>query len=171
MIVLVLGGARSGKSEVAEGLCRAPVTYLATAVVRDADMAARVARHRERRPEAWETVEAGPADVVDAVRTAAEPGTTLLLDSLTTWVAEAPDFTVDGPALCAALQGRGGTCVVVSDEVGLGVHPSTEVGRRFRDRLGELNRAVAEAADRVLLVVAGRVLVLDPPPDVVSWLR
>lgn len=168
MIVLVLGGARSGKSEVAEGLCRGPVTYLATAVVRDPDMAARVARHRDRRPGHWKTVEAGPGEVVAAVRAAAEPGSTLLLDSLTTWVAEAPDFAVDGPALCAALRARPGTSVVVSDEVGLGVHPSTAVGRRFRDRLGELNRAVADQADRVVLVVAGRLLILEPPPDVLA---
>ena len=150
---------------MAERLCRGPVTYLATAVARDPDMAARIARHRARRPEGWQTVEAAPEDVVAAVRTAGEPGATLLLDSLTTWVAEAPDFAVDAPALCAALRERRGTSVVVSDEVGLGVHPSTEVGRRFRDRLGELNRAVADEAERVLLVVAGRVLVLEPLPD------
>jgi adenosyl cobinamide kinase/adenosyl cobinamide phosphate guanylyltransferase len=163
VIVLVLGGARSGKSEVAERLCGGRVTYLATAVVRDPDMAARVARHRERRPDGWETVEAGPDQVVDAARTAGDPASTLLLDSLTTWVAEAPDFEVDGAALCRALRERQGTSVVVSDEVGLGVHPSTEVGRRFRDRLGLLNQAVADEADRVLLVVAGRVLELERP--------
>jgi adenosyl cobinamide kinase/adenosyl cobinamide phosphate guanylyltransferase len=165
VIVLVLGGARSGKSKVAERLCGGRVTYLATAVVRDPDMAARVARHRVRRPEGWQTVEAGPDEVVDAARTAGDPASTLLLDSLTTWVAEAPDFEVDGAALCRALRGRQGPAVVVSDEVGLGVHPSTEAGRRFRDRLGELNRVVADEADRVVLVVAGRILELERAPE------
>ena len=163
MIVLVLGGARSGKSEVAEGLCRGPVTYVATGVPRDDDMAARVALHRARRPPSWETVEVEPGDVVDVVARHRTPVTTLLLDSLTTWVAEAPDFAVDGAALCEALRARPSLSVVVSDEVGLGVHPSTEAGRLFRDRLGELNRLVADHADRVLLVVAGRVLSLDRP--------
>ena len=162
MITLVLGGARSGKSELAERLCRGPVTYVATAVPRDAGMAERVARHRARRPPSWETIEPGAVGVVEAVRTAGSPAGTLLVDSLTTWVAEASGFAVDGPGLCAALRERRGDCVVVSDEVGLGVHPSTEAGRRFRDCLGELNRAVAAEADRVLLVVAGRALVLEP---------
>ena len=160
MIILVLGGARSGKSAVAERLCGAgPVTYVATAVVADPDMAARVAAHRSRRPAAWTTVEAAGDDVVAAVKSAA-PGT-VLLDSLTTWLAASPRFAVDAAGLCAALAEREGDAVVVSDEVGLGVHPSTEAGRRFRDELGVLNQAVAEVAGRVLLVVAGRVLPLD----------
>ena len=160
MITLVLGGARSGKSAVAERLCEGNVTYIATAQVPadDEDLAARVAAHRSQRPVGWATVEAGPADVVAAVR-ATPPGWTVLVESLTTWVAAAPDFTVDAAGLCAALAGR--TAVIVSDEVGLGVHPSTEVGRVFRDHLGELNRQVADVADRVLLVVAGRVLPLE----------
>jgi adenosyl cobinamide kinase/adenosyl cobinamide phosphate guanylyltransferase len=125
----------------------------------DADLAARIAEHRSRRPSWWTTVEAGPGAVVGVVRDAA--GGRVLVDSLTTWVAAAPDFGVDGEGLCAALSERAGDVVVVSDEVGLGVHPSTEAGRRFRDRLGLLNQAVAEVADRVLLVVAGRVLSLE----------
>lgn len=160
MIALVLGGARSGKSSVAEGLCHGSVVYIATYVLGDddVDMAARVAAHRARRPAEWTTVEAAPADVVDAVRAA--PGeATLLLDSVTTWVA---GCDADGPGLVAALCERSGDAVVVSDEVGLGVHPSTEAGRLFRDRLGDVNRLIADAADQVLLVVAGRVLRLDP---------
>jgi len=157
VIALVLGGARSGKSAVAEGLCHGEVVYVATYVLNgdDDDMAARVAAHRERRPPGWATVEAAPGEVVTAVG-AAPAGATVLLDSLTTWVGAGPE--VDGPGLVAALSGRAGDAVVVSDEVGLGVHPSTEAGRLFRDRLGDLNRLVAGAADRVLLVVAGRVL-------------
>ena len=157
MITLVLGGSRSGKSEVAEGLCPEPVMYLATGVARDGDMAARIAAHRARRPEAWTTVEAGYTEVALLVR---QSTSNLLLDSLTTWISEAPGFVVDAVGFCQALAERQGDSVVVSDEVGLGVHPSSEAGRIFRDRLGELNRQVAGVADRVLLVVAGRTLEL-----------
>ena len=165
MITLVLGGARSGKSAVAEA-CAAraapPVTYLATGVATDEDMAGRIAAHRARRPSGWSTVEA-PRDLPGALR--ALDGT-VLLDALGTWVAGAgPDFVdddaVDG--LCRALAERPGDTVVVSDEVGLGVHPSSEVGRRFRDVLGEVNQRVAAVADEVLLVIAGRVLPLGRP--------
>jgi adenosyl cobinamide kinase/adenosyl cobinamide phosphate guanylyltransferase len=165
VIALVLGGARSGKSEVAERLCGSgAVTYVATYVptgpATDPDMAARIAAHRARRPAGWATVEAGAGEVVGAVA-GAGPGA-VLLDSLTTWVAGADGFDVDVGGLCAALAGRRGDAVVVSDEVGMGVHPSTEAGRLFRDRLGEVNQQVAAVADRVLLVVAGRTLTLDP---------
>ena len=163
MITLVLGGTRSGKSEVAETLLSAaagPVTYLATGQVTDADMAARVAAHRARRPPAWTTVEAG-RDLAGALARAAGH---VLVDSLGTWVAAHADLAPDQEGLCAALRARAagaGETVVVSEEVGLGVHAPTEVGRRFADVLGDLNRAVADEADRVLLVVAGRVLPLD----------
>ena len=83
-----------------------------------------------------------------------------LVDSLGTWVARCPDLTPDGPALCAALAGRSADIVVVSEEVGLGVHPMTEAGRRFADALGALNQSVADVADQVLLAVAGRALPL-----------
>ncbi len=163
MIVLVLGGARSGKSVVGEKAATelaggGPVTVLATAVVGDDEMAARVAAHRARRPSYWITVETGP-HLVDALRSA--PEAPVLIDALGTWVAAAPQLTVDATALCSALTARAGSTVVVSDEVGLGVHPSTEAGRRFRDALGELNTAVAAVADEVLLVVAGRALRLE----------
>ena len=158
MIALVLGGARSGKSAVAEGLCHGDVVYLATYLVdpADTDMAARVAAHKLRRPAEWTTVEAAPDELVAAVR-AAPGGATVLLDSLTTWAGWGE---VDGDGLVAALAARDGDAVVVSDEVGMGVHPSTEAGRVFRDRLGDLNQLVAGIADQVLLVVAGRVLPL-----------
>ena len=93
---------------------------------------------------------------------------TVLVDSLGTWLAARPDFDADVEGLCAALRRRQGDTVVVSDEVGLGVHPSTEVGRRFRDALGAANRSVAAEADRVLLVVAGRALELQPVADVLG---
>ena len=122
-------------------------------------MAARIAVHRARRPSSWSTVEVEGPDLLGAVE--AVPGT-LLLDSLTAWVAAAPGFEVDVEGLCQALSGRSRPGVVVSDEVGLGVHPSTEPGRQFRDHLGTVNQAVAAVADEVLLVVAGRALRLEP---------
>lgn len=165
MITLVLGGARSGKSEIAERLTArlaAPVLYFATAVVNDDDdLAVRVATHRDRRPSDWKTIEAG-ADLVDALLSA--PDGTVLVDALGPWVAGHTDFVVDQRGLVDALRNHEGDAVVVSEEVGLGVHPSTEAGRHFRDALGEVNRAVAEVADEVLLVVAGRVIRLDPMP-------
>lgn len=164
MITLVLGGTRSGKSEVAETLVaggHGPVTYVATGQVTDDAMAARIAAHRTRRPAAWATVEAGP-DLPAVLARLAGP---VLVDSLGTWVAGHADLAPDTAQLCAALRSRaaGGTgdTVVVSEEVGLGVHATTDVGRRFADALGTLNRAVADEADRVYLVVAGRVLPLD----------
>jgi adenosyl cobinamide kinase/adenosyl cobinamide phosphate guanylyltransferase len=163
MITLVIGGARSGKSAIAEDLARrtgAPVTYLATSAVSpgDASMAARVAAHRDRRPDEWATVEVGRDDVASTVR--ATSGM-VLLDSLTAWVAGAPGFAVDVASLCSALAETKADAVLVTDEVGFGVSPSTTAGNEFRDALGLVNSAVAEAADEVLLVIAGRVLRLD----------
>jgi adenosylcobinamide kinase / adenosylcobinamide-phosphate guanylyltransferase len=164
VITLVLGGARSGKSAVAEALAGrsgAPVTYVATAAVdpADADHAARVAAHRSRRDPTWATIEA----TTDLAMVLRATGGTVLVDSLGTWVTAFPDLAPDVAGLCAALRERAGDAVVVSEEVGLGVHPSSELGRRFRDVLGAVNVAVADAADEVLLVVAGRVLPLDRP--------
>jgi adenosyl cobinamide kinase/adenosyl cobinamide phosphate guanylyltransferase/cobalamin synthase len=155
VITLVLGGVRSGKSEVAERLAGpGPGTYLATGMVApgDDDFAGRVARHRARRPAAWATVEEPQA--VPEVLARLEGA--VLLDALGTWIAN--DLEADIDALVKALVHRPGDTIVVSEEVGLGVHPVTEVGRLFADRLGEANRRVAEVADRCLLVVAGRVL-------------
>ena len=165
MITLVLGGARSGKSAVAERLVAglpAPVTYIATATANDHDFAARIERHRVRRPSEWKMIEAG-AELVPTVR---RTKGTVLVDALGPWVAAHDSFAVETDSLIDVLSRRQGDTVIVSEEVGLGVHPSTEVGRAFRDVLGDVNRAVAEVADEVLLVVAGRVLPLDPMPEV-----
>ena len=167
MIVLVLGGTRSGKSEVAERRAAAlaqdwaaAVTYVATAIDEgDQDLAARIKAHRERRPSSWTTIEAG-ADLAGALRSAVGADV-VLVDSLGPWVANQLAGELDVASVVSALRARSAPAVVVSDEVGLGVHPSTEPGRRFRDLLGELNRAIADAADEVLLVVAGRVLPLE----------
>jgi adenosyl cobinamide kinase/adenosyl cobinamide phosphate guanylyltransferase len=167
VLVLILGGTRSGKSAVAERMAARldqPLTYVATGEVTDEDMAARIARHRARRPTSWTTLEVGE-DLPDAL---SRLQGSALVDALGTWVAARQDFVVDEQRLCSALTGRSGDTIVVSDEVGMGVHPSTEIGRRFRDALGSLNTAVAEVADRVLLVVAGRVLELDRPADVLE---
>jgi adenosyl cobinamide kinase/adenosyl cobinamide phosphate guanylyltransferase len=158
-LTLVLGGARSGKSEWAERLASAlpqPVTYVATATASDPDFAVRIQAHRQRRPAAWNTAEAG-ADLVGVL---ARLDGSVLIDSLGTWVAAWPDFAVDTSGLCGLLQTRKTTAssVVVSEEVGLGVHPYSPAGGRFRDALGLLNRAVADIADDVVLIVAGRAL-------------
>ncbi|HMF83983.1 MAG TPA: bifunctional adenosylcobinamide kinase/adenosylcobinamide-phosphate guanylyltransferase [Acidimicrobiia bacterium] len=161
MIALVLGGARSGKSGHAEHLAASlpePVSYVATASVDgDDDLAARIAAHRARRPASWTTIESGP----DLPALLAATAGTVLLDALGPWLAAAPDLAVDAGALCDALMTRAGDTVVVSEEVGLGVHPATAAGRRFRDALGELNQAVAAVAGEVVLVVAGRALRLQ----------
>ncbi|HYH48561.1 MAG TPA: bifunctional adenosylcobinamide kinase/adenosylcobinamide-phosphate guanylyltransferase [Acidimicrobiia bacterium] len=157
MITLVLGGVRSGKSEVAERLAGpGPGTYLATGLVSpgDDDFAGRVARHRARRPAAWATVEE-PRAVPGVLSRLHGP---VLLDALGTWIAN--DLRPDIDGLVEALVTRRGDTIIVSEEVGLGVHPVSEVGRAFADRLGEANRRVAEVADRCLLVVAGRVMEL-----------
>ncbi|MGB9377402.1 MAG: bifunctional adenosylcobinamide kinase/adenosylcobinamide-phosphate guanylyltransferase, partial [Mycobacteriales bacterium] len=117
---------------------------------------ARVAAHRERRDSAWTTIETG-ADLVAGLR---DVTGTVLIDSLGTWVSSTQAFAVDALDLCAALTERAGDAVLVSEEVGLGVHPSSEAGRAFRDALGIVNEAVARVADDVLLIVAGRVLPL-----------
>jgi adenosylcobinamide kinase/adenosylcobinamide-phosphate guanylyltransferase len=116
-------------------------------------MAARIAVHRDRRPAHWTTVEAGD-DLVGAV--CAAPAGAVLVDSLGTWVAAAPDFAVDAAALCDAVRAHDGPVVVVSEEVGLSVHPTTEIGRAFVDAMGDVNQAVAAIADEAYLVVAGR---------------
>lgn len=158
VITLVLGGARSGKSAIAEALAAElgdDVVYLATASVTDADFAARVERHRRRRPPSWLTVECG-SGLPGALRRHADRP--VLVDSLGTWVAGLPAFVVDVTDLIEALGSRSAPTVVVSEEAGLGVHPETEVGRRWRDAVGTVNQAVAAAADEALLVVAGRVI-------------
>jgi adenosylcobinamide kinase / adenosylcobinamide-phosphate guanylyltransferase len=161
VITLVLGGARSGKSSVAEGLAAAlapPVTYVATMeAAGDAELEARVDAHRRRRDPKWVTVESGP-DLSGLLRTLRG---TVLVDSLGPWAAaHLEDVASEGTSLCAALVERDGDTVIVSDEVGLAVHPSTAEGRRFRDALGALNHAVSAVADRAFLVVAGRPLPL-----------
>lgn len=167
--VLLLGGARSGKSSLACRLAAESgldVTCIATATAEDAEMAARIARHREDRPAAWTTVEE-PLDLVSAVRGASRDHF-LVVDCLTLWVSNLlgagrtpPEIAVLASDVARELASRRG--VVVTNEVGLGIVPATELGRTFRDVLGVVNATFAEGAERSLLMVAGRVLELAAP--------
>lgn len=163
MLILVLGGARSGKSAVAESLTRRlpqPVTYVATLTPdeRDADLICRIEAHRRRRPASWATLDA-TEHLADQLRGIAG---TVLVDSLGPWVARHQPDDARTDLLRDALAARAGDSVVVSDEVGLSVHPSTAAGRAFRDLIGTLNQRLAAAADDTLLIVAGRVLATAP---------
>jgi histidinol-phosphate/aromatic aminotransferase/cobyric acid decarboxylase-like protein/adenosyl cobinamide kinase/adenosyl cobinamide phosphate guanylyltransferase len=172
-LVLVLGGVRSGKSAVAEGLvATAPgVVYVATGAATDAEMAARIAAHRARRPETWQTVET--ADPAAAVR-AAPPGSAVLVDALGTWLAarldDDPDeLLAEADALLKAAQAHdGGPVVVVAEEAGLGVVPTGAATRRWLDLLGEAKQRLAAAASRSLLVVAGAAIPLPARPPASS---
>ncbi len=162
MIVVVIGGTRSGKSELGERIVGGlgdPVTVLVPARPDDPDFAARIAAHQARRPPSWSTLECG-ADLPAAL--AARPGL-VLVDSLGSWVAQRPGFDADPDSLLDALHARRDPTVLVTEEVGLSVHPPTEAGRAFTDALGALNHAVADAADDVWLCVAGRAVRLEPP--------
>jgi adenosyl cobinamide kinase/adenosyl cobinamide phosphate guanylyltransferase len=166
--VLILGGARSGKSALAVRMGRGaevPVTFIATAGGGDAEMAQRIQRHRASRPSDWTTVEA-PLDLGAAVR-AAEPAGFLIIDCLTLWVSNlmeagrgADEIQRAAVALADELRARHG--VVVSNEVGLGIVPANERARSFRDLLGAVNALFAARAERSLFMVAGRALVLGP---------
>jgi adenosylcobinamide kinase/adenosylcobinamide-phosphate guanylyltransferase len=161
---LVLGGARSGKSRHAVELATGRggrVAFLATARALDDDMAARIARHRAERPAGWTTLEE-PEDVVAACRRAAAAHDLVVVDCVTVWVASLMERGDDDAAVLAAadalvklIQERLVSMLLVSNEVGEGVHPPTGLGRRFRDLLGLTNQRLASAADRVTLMVAG----------------
>lgn len=172
-LTLLLGGARSGKSALAVRLAQrdgGPVTFVATAEARDAEMAARIARHRAERPAGWRTVEA-PLDLPGAL-TAAPAGACVVVDCLGLWVAnlleagreggEIEALAGEAAALAAA---REATTIVVSNEVGMGVVPASPLGRRYRDALGRANAAWAARADEAALVVAGRRLALEADGD------
>ncbi len=163
MLTLVLGGARSGKSRYAESLIASlpqPWIYIATAEARDDEMAARVAAHRARREAGWETVEA-PRQLPEALHQAPADAA-VLVDCLTLWLTNVMLGSFDVENMTAkledALRARGGETVLVSNEVGLGIVPENELGRRFRDAQGILNQRMAALSDRVVLMVAGLAL-------------
>ncbi|RUP27814.1 MAG: bifunctional adenosylcobinamide kinase/adenosylcobinamide-phosphate guanylyltransferase [Mycolicibacterium sp.] len=173
MRTLVLGGIRSGKSQWAEDwIARAagpdgPVRYVATGSVDgDADFAARVSAHRNRRPAHWSTVES--ADVAATLR---DPAATMV-DDIGGWLVAAMDrraawsggsIQADVDELAAAVDEFTAPLALVSPEVGLTVVPATESGRRFADQLGSLNQRLAAVCDRVVLVVAGQPLTVKEP--------
>lgn len=165
---LILGGARSGKSALAERLAHEsghPVTYIATAQAHDEEMAARIAHHRAGRPSYWACVEE-PLALADALRAHASPGQCVLVDCLTLWLSNlliANDealFEREREALLAVVPELTGQVLLVSNEVGLGVVPMGELSRRFVDEAGRLHQALAVRCERVLFVAAGLPLTL-----------
>lgn len=158
-LTLVLGGARSGKSGYAEGLIAAlapPWIYAATAEPRDEEMRARIAAHRARRGQSWQTVEA-PHELAETI-VLAQPAP-VLVDCLTLWLSNlmlaAVDIDAEIARLERALEAAAAPVVLVSNEVGSGIVPEHPLGRRFRDLQGVLNQRMAARADRVVLMVAG----------------
>jgi adenosylcobinamide kinase/adenosylcobinamide-phosphate guanylyltransferase len=160
-LVVLLGGARSGKSALAVQLAGESATFIATGTAGDEEMAERIRRHRAGRPAGWTTIEE-PLALGAALRSVA-PEQTVVVDCLSLWVsnlveADWEDAAIEREAEAVAQQAaaRVGPTVVVSNEVGLGIVPATPPGRRYRDLLGVVNRRFAAEADRALLVVAGR---------------
>ena len=165
-LLLVLGGARSGKSAYAErrvlDICADDVLYVATLLPGDDQTDARIAAHAARRPGSWSTVVVGPRGGI--VLPAGHGG--VLLDGFELALALAdPDDDAEAAAFAssaveAARAAAGSLACMVSSEVGWGIHPETEAGRRFRDRCGAANQVIAASADEVVLVVAGVPLTL-----------
>jgi adenosylcobinamide kinase/adenosylcobinamide-phosphate guanylyltransferase len=167
-VTLVIGGARSGKSALAERLVVAsarPRQVIVTAQAWDAEMVARIEAHRQARSPGWQVVEA-PHDLPAALA-AVPPGTTVLVDCITLWLtnrmlAEA-DLTAETAALLAALAAAPGPVVLVTNEVGLSIVPENALARRFRDDQGRINQRLAAAADCVIGVMAGLPFALKGP--------
>lgn len=172
MLTLILGGARSGKSRHAQHLaeaCDLPVTLIATAQARDAEMAARIARHRAERPAGWQTVEE-PLHLAAALQQAAGAELCVLIDCLTLWLlnlleAGEATFAAERAALLSCLPSPAGEIIIVSNEVGLGIVPMGELSRRFVDEAGWLNQDIARLANRVTFIAAGLPLILKSETD------
>ena len=160
---LILGGRRSGKSAYAETLALKtglPKTYLATSRAYDADHAARIAVHRERREgQGWTVVETpDPLALQDQLLKLANQEQVVLVDCLSMWLNNLFLDEIDMPTL--TLPKGQAQFIFVSMEVGQGLHPETSLGRRYADALGTLNQAIAAQADRVTFIAAGLPLVL-----------
>jgi adenosylcobinamide kinase / adenosylcobinamide-phosphate guanylyltransferase len=174
-LILALGGTRSGKSRY--GLAAAArlanggrAWFLATAWPGDPELDDRIARHRAERPSAWPTIEVGPDLAGALART--DPNEPALIDGFTLWLSgllgddvPAIDPILDGPVAAglAAIAGRRGPVIVVSDEVGLGTVPMHPGARAYRDLVGIAHQRLAELADEVVLLVAGLPLTLKGP--------
>ncbi|QXH37016.1 bifunctional adenosylcobinamide kinase/adenosylcobinamide-phosphate guanylyltransferase [Pseudomonas muyukensis] len=168
---LILGGARSGKSRLAEQLASdsgLPVTYIATSQPLDGEMNDRVRQHRERRPAHWRLIEE-PLALAAVLRGEAAEGRCLLVDCLTLWLTNL--LMLENPgrleqeceALLDGLATLPGTLILVSNETGLGVVPMGELTRRYVDLAGTLHQGVAARCQRVVLTVAGLPLMLKGP--------
>ena len=176
-LTLVLGGVRAGKSAFAQRLASSGkrVLVVATAEAGDAEMAARIAGHQASRPAEWATLEA-TVDVAEALAPVVGGYDTVLLDCLTLWVSNlllrAPDpasaggtITAEAEALLALQRRSDAAWVVVSNEVGLGVIPPSELGRAYEDALGRVNQLFAAQADSVYFMAAGLPLQLKGEPE------
>lgn len=174
MLQMILGGARSGKSRLAEQLAAAsalPVVYIATsqALGVDAELSERVALHRQRRPREWGLVEE-PLALAAVLRAEARAERCLLVDCLTLWLtnllldADPQRLASERQALLDCLAELPGQIIFVSNETGLGVVPMGELTRRYVDAAGLLHQALAERCDRVVLTVAGLPLTLKGQP-------
>lgn len=171
-IILVTGGARSGKSVLAERLIgellmsehRPDPVYIATAEARDQEMSERIAAHQARRGPEWTTLNA-PLDLVGAL-VQSDNGGPRLVDCLTVWLSnlmlDDKDWHAATAALVATLAEQHAPVVFVTNEVGGGIVPENKLARRFRDAAGLLNQRIAEASDEVYLAVSGLSLQLKP---------
>jgi len=164
-VTLVLGGVRSGKSRLAQQIAEHAqrVTFIATAERRDdQEMHLKIERHRSERPSSWITIEE-PTQLAQAIRTAGRNSDVVLIDCLTLFASNLLEKYAENPDglqaqidnLSLALRQPPCSIVLVSNEVGSGVVPAYELGRRFRDLVGEINQRVASVADTVLLMIAG----------------
>ena len=170
-LTLLLGGARSGKSDLAARLAGrwgGPVTVVVTGEARDGEMAERIRRHRAERPSTWRTVES-PREL-EAALAGAPADTFVLLDCLTLWVSNLMEEGLTDEQVrrrarsaAAAAAARAAPTVAVSNEVGAGIVPADALSRRYRDLLGQVNTAWAAAAGEALLLVAGRAVPLSDP--------
>ncbi|MDF2811605.1 MAG: bifunctional adenosylcobinamide kinase/adenosylcobinamide-phosphate guanylyltransferase [Microvirga sp.] len=167
---LILGGARSGKSRIAQATAEAAAeqrVFIATAQAFDDEMRDRIARHRADRDDQWRTREASLA-LVEAIGDEAGPDKAVLVDCLTLWLSNlllaGRDADRETDRLVDAIVSAPGPLVLVSNEVGHGIVPSTALGRIFRDAQGRLNQRVAQASDAVVLVTAGCPTFLKPAP-------
>ncbi len=174
-LTLILGGRRAGKSTYAQRLAgeRAPdgrVLFVATAEALDEDMSERIRQHRESRPPEWVTLET-PLDIVGDLSPIADRYDIVLLDCLTLWVtnlmlAESDHRVLDeARRLLDCYREQDASWIVVSNEVGLGVVPSSRLGRDFSDELGRVNQLVASQADEVTFIAAGLPLQLKTSED------
>lgn len=169
---LILGGVRSGKSRHAAALAAArsrPVTLIATATALDEEMAERIERHRQQRPQAWTVVEE-PVRLAAAMESASAPARTLIVDCLTLWLtnllcgADTAALRRETAQLLAVVPRLRGDCILVSNEVGFGIIPASALARRFADEAGTLHQQLGALCDRVTLMAAGLPLTIKGPP-------